>query len=82
MVLRAVRCLKGSFKSTQMVRTGDWCVAIENKQIDRNCSNETRFSKQVQNMRIVDYKVDGIFEPDSVPDQKPNDLWHQCKSRQ
>ena len=26
--------MKGSFKSTQMVRTGDWRVAIENKQIE------------------------------------------------
>ena len=33
-------------------------------------------------MRIVGYKVDGIRELDSVLDQKLNDLWHHCKSRQ
>ena len=33
-------------------------------------------------MLIVDYKVDGIFELDSVLDRKLNDLWHQCKSWQ
>jgi hypothetical protein len=60
----------------------NWCVAMEHKQLDRNCSNETSFTKQVQSMLIVDYKVDGIFELDSVLDRKLNDLWHQCKSWQ
>jgi len=66
-----------------MVSNGqNWCVAIENKQTDRNCSKKNKFSKQVQNMRIVGYKVDGIRELDSVLDQKLTDLWHHCKSRQ
>ena len=58
----------------------NWCVAMENEQMDRNCSKETKFSKQVQSMLIADYKVDGIFELHSVLDQKLNDLWRQCKS--
>ena len=39
--------MKGSFKSTQMVSNGqNWCVAIENKQTDRNCSKKTNFQSK------------------------------------